>query len=67
MSTTERIAYPIGEGLAIVGIGRTRGYGLIATGDLETFKCGKRRMVTRRALEDCIERLEAKSRKQVRA
>lgn len=60
METKERIAYPIDEGFKVAGVTRTRGYQLIATGELETFRLGRRRMVTRRALQRCIDRLEAK-------
>lgn len=62
----ERLAYPVCEGFTVAGLTRTRGYQLIASGDLETFQVGRRRMVTHRALLECIDRLEAKSRKQVR-
>lgn len=61
MHQNERIAYPLDEGAAVAGLTRTRAYQLIASGDLATFKCGRRRMVTRRALDECIARLEAKS------
>jgi len=66
METKERIAYPIDEGFAVAGLTRTRGYQLIAIGDLETFRLGRRRMVTHRALQKCIDRLEAKSRERAR-
>lgn len=66
-ATTERIAYPVSEGFAVAGFTRTRGYQLIASGDLETFMVGGRRMVTRRALETCVQRLQEKSRKGVHA
>lgn len=66
-AATERLAYPVDEGFAVAGLTRTRGYQLIASGDLETFRVGRRRMVTRLALEECIDRLASKSRKQVHA
>ena len=59
MNTQDRIAYPIDEGFALVGVARTRGYRAIADGALKTFMLGRRRMVSRRALEDFIETAEA--------
>ncbi len=59
MNTQDRIAYPIDEGFALVGVARTRGYRAIADGELKTFMLGRRRMVSRRALEEFIETAEA--------
>ena len=59
----DRISYPLEEGLGVIGITRTAGYRAIANGDLETFKLGKRRMVTHRALEEFIAHKEAESRR----
>ncbi len=67
MSTQERIAYPIEEGFDLIGVSRTRGYQAMATGELKTFKIGRRRMASRQALEEYVAAAEAKSRKQVAA
>jgi hypothetical protein len=65
--TLERIAYPIAEGFVKIGIPRTACYRAIATGDLRTFKVGKRRMVTHLALVQYIAHLEAQSRRNAAA
>jgi len=56
-----KIAYPIEEGFALAGLTRTGGYHAIAIGELNTFKIGRRRLVSHRALEDFISRKEAES------
>lgn len=67
MNTQDRIAYPIDEGFALVGVARTRGYRAIADGALKTFMLGRRRMVSRRALEDFIKTAEASAELLVRS
>ena len=55
MTATEaRLAYPIPEAAAELGIGRTTLYGEIAAGRLPTITIGRRRLVTRQALEDYL-------------
>lgn len=56
-----RISYPIEEGFGLIGVSRTRGYQLIAAGDLQTYKDGKRRYVTRKALEACVATMQRNS------
>ena len=51
----DKIAYPLLEGLAAIGETRSGGYKAIAAGELVTYKSGRRRMVTRKALEAFVE------------
>lgn len=46
-----RLAFPVGEAAQIIGIGRTTLYAEIASGRVQTVTIGKRRLVTRQALE----------------
>ena len=52
--TIPKLAYPIEEAF----VSRTRGYQLINIGTLKSFKDGKRRLVTRKALEECVETMQ---------
>jgi excisionase family DNA binding protein len=45
----EPLAYRVNEFCRIVGLGRTKVYGLIADGKLATIKVGGRRLISRRA------------------
>jgi excisionase family DNA binding protein len=47
---------------AILGIGRSRVYELIADGTLESFKLGKRRLIRVAALERLVDQLAVPSR-----
>ena len=49
-----RLAYPIPEAAEILGIGRTTLYAEIGAGRLSTITIGRRRLVTREALEDYL-------------
>jgi len=53
-----KLSYPIDEGFEVLGVTRTAGYKLIAEGKLDSFKVGKRRNVTHKALEKCLELLQ---------
>lgn len=53
-----RLAYPIQEGFAWLGVGNQRGYDLINKGLLRSYLVGRRRMCTHKALEDCLELLQ---------
>lgn len=63
MNTERIISYPLDRGIEVIGIPRTLAYKAIASGDLVTFKVGRRRMVTHRALEEFIANAEAKATK----
>lgn len=56
-----RLAYPIPEAAQIIGIGRTTLYGEIAAGRLETVTIGRRRLITRAALESYLKSLTAEA------
>lgn len=45
----------------LAGIGRTRVYELMASGDLPSIKLGKRRLIRRQAVLDWLARLEAQA------
>lgn len=55
---TTKLAYPIEEAFDLIGVSRTRGYQLINSGKLKTFKDGKRRLATHRACVECVEAME---------
>ncbi len=48
------LAYRADDAFDLLGISRTRGYEIIRQGELQTYIDGRRRMVTRRALEAYI-------------
>lgn len=58
MKTADRIAYPLDEGIDAIGISRSGAYRAIKTGDLRTYLEGRRRMVTRKALEEYVAKRE---------
>jgi excisionase family DNA binding protein len=51
----------VGEACAVAGIGRTRLYAAIATGDLLARKLGKRRIILRSDLRRFLENLPTSS------
>jgi len=59
MTTTKtKIAYPIEEAFDLIGVSRTRGYQLINSGQLKSFKDGKRRLATHKDIEKCVESMQ---------
>lgn len=56
--TAQRLSYNVEEALAATGLNRNALYRAISAGQLQTFKVGKRRMVSVRALQEFIERKE---------
>ena len=48
-STPEKLAYTVGEASYAIGIGRTKIYEFIKTGELETVKVAGRRLIPRRS------------------
>lgn len=56
-----KLAYPIEEAFALIGVSRTRGYQLINTGTLRTYKDGKRRLCSHAALVECQRAMEKAS------
>lgn len=55
-----RLLYSVEEAALLLGIGRTYMFELVATGQVDSLKVGKRRKVTRAALDEFIERLAAR-------
>lgn len=56
--TPLKLAYPIEEAFALIGVSRTRGYQLINTGTMKTYKDGKRRLCSHAALVQCQQAME---------
>lgn len=54
----ERISYTTDEACAVTGLNRTAFYRVMAAKQISTFKVGKRRMVSARALREFIEARE---------
>lgn len=52
-----RLLYSVEEAAALLGIGRTYMFELIASGQVRSLKLGKHRRIPRSALDDFIERL----------
>jgi excisionase family DNA binding protein len=57
----ERLAFPLTEGVQMLNIGLSYGYELMKGGKLKTFKIGRRRMVTREALQEFIASQQAEA------
>lgn len=55
---TERLAYSPQEAAKALGISRAFLYRLIQSGELRSFRIGRRRMVSAEALKDLIARME---------
>lgn len=53
-----KLAYPIEEAFTLIGVSRTRGYQLINTGTMKTYKDGKRRLCSHSALVQCQQAME---------
>ncbi|EAP90248.1 hypothetical protein OA2633_08539 [Oceanicaulis sp. HTCC2633] len=58
--TVEPICVRINEAARMIGIGRTKLYELISTGELETVKIGKATRVTTSSLHDLVRRRRAR-------
>lgn len=52
-----RLLYPPTEAAAMLGLGRSKLYELISSGELESVKVGKSRLVPAEALENFVRRL----------
>lgn len=61
MNETAKVSYTMEGAAAATGFTRSRLYKAIADGTLRTIKAGRRRMVSRKALEDYVARLERES------
>jgi excisionase family DNA binding protein len=54
----EQIAFPIEVAAKISGLGRTTLFALVKSGELKSIRVGRRRLVTREALQDLLTRFE---------
>ncbi len=61
MDLSNKLAYPVEEAFALIGVSRTRGYQLINTGAMRTYKDGKRRLCSHAALVQCQHEMEKAS------
>ena len=52
----EPLALPPKDAFAVIGVGVTKGYELIAAGDLETFKIGRATRITTKSIRAYVER-----------
>ena len=53
---TEKLAVGVAEAAAMIGLGRDLTYGLVMSGDILSFKCGARRLISVAALREFVER-----------
>ena len=58
-SAPGRLLYSVDEAAELLGIGRTFMFHLVATGEIDSFKIGKRRKIPRDALDSYIQRLRS--------
>ena len=54
-----RLLYSVEEAADLLGIGRTFMFRLLATGEIESVKIGRRRMISRDALDGYVDRLQS--------
>lgn len=57
-TTTERVAFSITEAAELLGVGRTTLYNEVAAGRLPTVTIGRRRLITRTAVDAYLAGLE---------
>ncbi len=55
----DKLAYAIPEAAELIGVGYVKCYELISSGELETFRVGRRRLCSVAAIQRYIERQEA--------
>jgi len=58
-SAASRLLYSVEEAADLLGIGRTYMFHLLRTGEIDSLKIGKRRMIPSDALDDYIEHLRS--------
>lgn len=61
VNNDQRLSFTVEAAVGVTGLTRSRLYQAIASGQIKTFKAGRRRMVSRKALEDFIAKLERES------
>jgi len=57
----ERLMYSVDETIQTTGLGRTKVYELLATGELPSVKVGRRRMIPAAALQEFVADLLAEA------
>ncbi len=55
-----RMLYPINDAVEVLGIGRSTLYELIATGEIDVVKIGRRTLIVQDELERYVKRLTAR-------
>lgn len=63
MQHDQKLSFTLAEAVISTGLTRSRIYQAIGDGSLTTFKAGRRRMVSRKALEAYVAKLERDSAK----
>lgn len=63
MLTDHKLSFTVEEAATATGLTRSRLYAAIGDNTIKTFKAGRRRMVSRRALEEYVANLERESAK----
>lgn len=61
MFSEQRVSFTMDEAVGATGLSRSRLYKAISDGSLRTIKAGRRRMVSRKALEEYVANLERES------
>lgn len=59
LSGPSQLLYSVEEAAGMIGIGRTFMFRLLATGEIDSLKIGRRRKIPRDAIDGYIERLRA--------
>ena len=59
LSGPGQLLYSVEEAASLLGIGRTFMFHLLATGEIDSLKIGRRRKIPRDAIDGYIERLRA--------
>lgn len=65
-TTAQPLAYRLSEAVKLIGVSRSQAYKLIEAGTLRTFKSGRARLVSHRALQDFLDQAEGTSKRRGR-
>ena len=61
VAVNQKLSYTVPEAVTATGLTRTRLYDAIASGEVQSFKAGRQRMISAKALEEFIAKLERES------
>lgn len=61
MPENQKLSYSVEEAVTQTGLTRSRIFQSISRGDLKSFKAGRQRLVSHKALQDYIAKLERES------